>query len=502
MDEKRKHKTVKMSQTATPPTRPAPARESLIRPLRVFGFDAIEPLILAALVSEDPILLIGQAGTGKTFLLNSVSEAMGLEHRHYNASLISFDDLVGYPYPSADGKSVSFLPTPATVWGAQSVLVDEISRCKPETQNKFFSLIHERRMQGLPLHSLVYRWAAMNPFSPLSDESDDGYSGSQPLDPALADRFAFVIQVPDWPALDKHDQEAVIHPSGESALSNDNGRLLQFVTRLKSVFRYRILSPSAEVVTYARYVAGGLTEAGLRISPRRARLLARNLTALLCVAEALHLPLQAADRKALYKTCLRWSLPHRAHREEMPDHAIDSAHAEACRMAFQSDPREQWISEFLGVESLPKKISMLLENTVDRDTKSLAVTQFLGRDTLERRSVFAFATYPAFESRGLLTEDALDALAKAAHPVIQVRGRMEWREAFGRSEASHPSLVKCRQYLATLPEKLKHRVDRATNLYLYLVTQGREIPQPQALEAQLTNCFETVSRLCGLSFKN
>jgi MoxR-like ATPase len=490
-----------MSQTSTVPTVRFRMTESLIRPLRVFGFDAIEPLILAALVSEDPILLIGQAGTGKTFLLNSVSEAMGLDHRHYNASLISFDDLVGYPYPSADGKSVDFLPTPATVWGAQSVLVDEISRCKPETQNKFFSLIHECRMQGLPLERLVYRWAAMNPFSSLSDEGEDGYSGSHPLDPALADRFAFVIHVPDWPALDKHDQEAVIHPSGESALSNDNGRLLEFVTRLKPVFRKRILSPSPEVVAYSRHVAGGLTEAGLRISPRRARLLARNLTALLCVAEALQLPLQTIDRKALYKTCLRWSLPHRAHREEVPDHAIDSAHAEACRLAFESNPKEQWISEFLGAESLPKKISMLFEPTVDRDTKSLAVTQFLGRDTLERRAVFAFATYPAFEKRGLLTEDALDALAKAAHPVIQVRGKLEWREAFGKSEASHPALVRCRQYLSGLPEKMRHRVDRATNLFLYLVLQGRDIPQPQALETQLTNCFETVSRICGFSNK-
>jgi len=43
-------------------------------------------LVLAALVTEDPLLLIGASGTGKTFLLNSLSEALGLEHRHYNAS--------------------------------------------------------------------------------------------------------------------------------------------------------------------------------------------------------------------------------------------------------------------------------------------------------------------------------------------------------------------------------------------------------------------------------
>ena len=76
----------------------------------------VQPVILAALVTEDPLLLIGASGTGKTYLLNSISEALNLEHRHYNASLISFDDLVGFPYPDPEGTGVSFLETPATVW--------------------------------------------------------------------------------------------------------------------------------------------------------------------------------------------------------------------------------------------------------------------------------------------------------------------------------------------------------------------------------------------------
>ena len=81
---------------ASPPSR--------LARLGVFGFDAVEPVILAALVTEDPLLLIGPSGTGKTYLLNTLSETLGLEHRHYNASLISFDYLVGFPYPEADGN--------------------------------------------------------------------------------------------------------------------------------------------------------------------------------------------------------------------------------------------------------------------------------------------------------------------------------------------------------------------------------------------------------------
>ena len=61
-----------------------PARSSgpYLPALGVYGFGEIEPVILAALITEDPLLLIGASGTGKTYLLNSLSEALNLEHRH------------------------------------------------------------------------------------------------------------------------------------------------------------------------------------------------------------------------------------------------------------------------------------------------------------------------------------------------------------------------------------------------------------------------------------
>ena len=99
----------------------SPQSSGRLAALGAYGFDTQEPVILAALTSGDPMLLIGRSGTGKTFLLNSISEALGLEHRHYTASLISFDDLVGFPYPDEAKSSVRFLETPATVWGAHEL---------------------------------------------------------------------------------------------------------------------------------------------------------------------------------------------------------------------------------------------------------------------------------------------------------------------------------------------------------------------------------------------
>jgi hypothetical protein len=63
--------------------------------LGVVGLDALEPVIVAALVTAEPLLLIGPHGTGKSYLLARLAEALGLRWRHYNASLLDFDDLVG-----------------------------------------------------------------------------------------------------------------------------------------------------------------------------------------------------------------------------------------------------------------------------------------------------------------------------------------------------------------------------------------------------------------------
>lgn len=73
-----------------------PNGTSFLDSIGVVGMAPIEPVVLAALITADPLLLIGPHGTGKWFLLNRISAALGLVCRHYNASLLNFDDLVGY----------------------------------------------------------------------------------------------------------------------------------------------------------------------------------------------------------------------------------------------------------------------------------------------------------------------------------------------------------------------------------------------------------------------
>ena len=74
--------------------------KSLItEPLGLYGWKRSESVLLAALLSGEPLLLVGAHGCAKSFVLERLAEALGMEFRSYNASLINYDDLVGVPLP-------------------------------------------------------------------------------------------------------------------------------------------------------------------------------------------------------------------------------------------------------------------------------------------------------------------------------------------------------------------------------------------------------------------
>ena len=54
---------------SAPAIAPSPTPRSLLRPLGVVGYDALEPALLAALATEEPVLLVSDHGAAKTLLL-------------------------------------------------------------------------------------------------------------------------------------------------------------------------------------------------------------------------------------------------------------------------------------------------------------------------------------------------------------------------------------------------------------------------------------------------
>lgn len=306
---------------------------SWLEPLGLVGLRSIEAPLLAALITEQPLLLIGPHGTAKSLLLSRVASALGLTFRHYNASLLNFDDLVGFPVPAAD-RTLEYLKTPASIWGAGAVIFDEISRCRPDIQNKLFPIIHERKVQGLDIEGLRYRWAAMNPPTVGADEGD--YAGSEPLDRALADRFAFVVQMPAWAEFTPAEKRAVIRSQERSFGPQDASGLADSLALARNFLKALEQDCADATADYVFALMPLLSQAKLELSPRRANLLYQAILAVHACELAAQPGVSFADSALL---ALRSCLPQRAEGIPVAEVKLLAAHREAIR-AISLSPQD------------------------------------------------------------------------------------------------------------------------------------------------------------------
>jgi hypothetical protein len=168
----------------------------------------------------------------------------------------------------------------------------------------------------------------MNP--PSTDDNDNGYSGSEPLDTALADRFAFVVEMPTWAQLSEAEQLAVIRAT-DSAVDPQAALALQaMLATIRSALPALEHSLGTAVAEYVRVVAALLPQAGIPLSPRRTGMLFRTVLAVHAAALTVDPRLTASDCTYL---ALRCSLPQRAQGLAINATKLLAAHREAWRLA-------------------------------------------------------------------------------------------------------------------------------------------------------------------------
>jgi MoxR-like ATPase len=178
--------------------------------LGIYGWkEADENLLLATLLTGDPVLLVGSHGTAKTGLFMKVGQALGLRAISYDASKALFEDVLGFPNPKEllEGR-VSYIASDVTIWDKEFVLIDELNRAQAEMQNKWLEIIRSRRVMGAET-AVNWVWAAMNPKS---------YSATHTLDDALVGRFAMFVYPPEVLSMDEVDRARVAcHMNGDDA---------------------------------------------------------------------------------------------------------------------------------------------------------------------------------------------------------------------------------------------------------------------------------------------
>ena len=287
----------------------------LLRALGIVGWDHLEPVILAALATESPLLLIGPHGSAKTLVLTRLAEALGLAHRHYNASLLNFDDLVGFPVPEQRPAGL-----PADARDDLGRRVGAVRRNLALPAGTAEQAVPDRPRAGRPGRSrsskLRHRWGAMNP-PPRAD-------GARPA--ATLDTPAPNRSTSRWPIASASSSRCRSLGTCTRSISST---VLRGLERRPTMRRHacgarwqairqadpgdRRRASGIASADYVQIVAQKLAEADHPMSTRRAVQLTRNIIA---VARARDRPARApcdadASEDAFY-TALRYSLPDAA----------------------------------------------------------------------------------------------------------------------------------------------------------------------------------------------
>jgi MoxR-like ATPase len=402
-------------------------RVGITQSLGIQGWKHLDSVLLASLATESPLLLVGPHGTAKSLLIERMASALGLSMRHYNASLLNYDDLVGIPMPEEGNNSLHFIATPGSIWDAEFVFFDEISRCRPDLQNKMFPIIHERRVAGIQLEKLKHRWAAMNP--PAPDEPDNSqqsvtyYLGSEPLDPALADRFPFVVPVPDWRQLSKEDRRRLVSWKVQSDRTDSEGFSDAAVLR-NLVEDCAQLVPKLEeqlsewVSDYVVLMVDLLDKSQLPQSPRRARMLARSVIAI--HAARMVLEGESVELEDSAEIALGYGLPQSAAEVPPSETIIVAIHKQAWEIAclFENDEWRQVLEEFDPV----KRVILADELGFSDADLSRLITQAVGAQSSEARRVgVGTAMFLAYRQRRSLSPAAWEPLAQLTARLTEPR---------------------------------------------------------------------------------
>jgi MoxR-like ATPase len=157
----------------------------------IVGQQDIVKDVLISIFSRGHCLLIGVPGLAKTLLVNTISDALGLEFSRiqFTPDLMP-SDIIGSEILD-DTRNFRFIKGPLFV---NIVLADEINRTPPKTQSALLEAMQEKSVTVAGK-----RYALGNPFFVLATQNPIEQEGTYPLPEAQLDRFMFSVWL-DYPS--------------------------------------------------------------------------------------------------------------------------------------------------------------------------------------------------------------------------------------------------------------------------------------------------------------
>ncbi|MAZ36414.1 MoxR family ATPase [Salibacteraceae bacterium] len=210
----------------------------------IVGQDEVIKFVLISIFSKGHCLLVGVPGLAKTLLVNTISEALGL-----NFSRIQFtpdlmpSDIIGSEILD-ENRNFKFIKGPIF---SNIILADEINRTPPKTQAALLEAMQEKSVTANGHH---YKLDA--PFFVLATQNPIEQEGTYPLPEAQLDRFMFNVWV-DYPSF---EEELAVVKATTANISSNAERVLSAEEILKYQDLVRKIPIADNVMEYAVRLAG------------------------------------------------------------------------------------------------------------------------------------------------------------------------------------------------------------------------------------------------------
>ena len=163
----------------------------------IVGQDEVVKNVLISIFSQGHCLLVGVPGLAKTLLVQTISDALGLDYSRiqFTPDLMP-SDIVGSEILNSD-RQFEFKKGPLF---ANIVLADEINRTPPKTQA---ALLEAKQERAVTAAGNTYKLD--DPFFVLATQNPIEQEGTYPLPEAQLDRFMFNV-ILDYPSYEEELQ--------------------------------------------------------------------------------------------------------------------------------------------------------------------------------------------------------------------------------------------------------------------------------------------------------
>ncbi|MGH7818881.1 MAG: AAA family ATPase, partial [Candidatus Binatia bacterium] len=209
------------------------------------------------------VLLEGVPGLGKTLIVRSVSQALGLSFKRiqFTPDLMP-SDIIGAQILSETGRDFTFRKGPIF---ANIVLADEINRATPKTQSAVLEAMEEHQVTAF---GETYRLE--EPFLVLATQNPIELEGTYPLPEAQLDRFLFkvIVQSPGPEELREILRRTTVEQRPEASVVLAPAGAAATVGAMRRLVRQVIIAPPLE--SYVIALVGTATPDGGR-SPASVR---------------------------------------------------------------------------------------------------------------------------------------------------------------------------------------------------------------------------------------